>query len=368
MARRWTREHEDQVKRILALMSREATPFTDMSPEAVKARRQQGFAAWFRTYLPHWALCEDAPFHAAADARRNQLGIPVCECWARGTAKTTRYSITDPLYDICNEVVLWRHTGDGSLRYEPAWWGEEQSAVGSRQSAAGGWERVARLDFIILGAKTLDAAAAKADIIRLELKHNARLRCDYGDAIAPSTGDDQETDFEANGCRVRCIGTGQSLRSAVHNGHRPQKFIGDDLEDKRIARSREQEEKLRDWLMGDVFPALEGAGQEAVFRNLCNMYGRHCLAKFFEAQAAESDEQGRPLAEYHVTPLLTDEGETAWPARYTTAQVKRAMAIIGSVLARSEYLCKVADELAPFQPKWFRTFDVRTFEEQQVAA
>ena len=357
MARRWTKEHDDQVKRILALMSREATPFPDMSREAVEARQRQPFAEWFRTYMPHWALCDDAPFHAAADARRNTVGIPLCECWARGTAKTTRYSIADILFDVCNEVVLWRHEATGELRYEPAWWGAGDA----------GLIRVARLDFIILGAKTLDAAAAKADIVRLELKHNPRLRADYGDGIAPSTGDDEEIDFVANGCRVRCLGTGQSLRSAVHNGHRPQKFVGDDLEDKRIARSREQEDKLRDWLMGDVYPALEGAGQEAVFRNLCNMYGRHCLAKYFEAQAAETDEQGRALAEYHVTPLLTDDDESAWLARYSTEQVKRAMAIVGSVLARSEYLCKVADELAPFKPEWFKVYDRRTFEEHQVA-
>ncbi len=319
MPRRWTREHEDACKRIMALMSREATPFADMSREAVAARKALPFAEWCHTYLPHWFSCDDAPFHEEADARRNHRGIPMCDCWARGTAKTTRYSIADPLHRIVNRTD----------------------------------------QFGVLGAKTVDAAAEKANMIRMELKHNARLRADYGN-VEPTETSDAEDDFVACGVRLRCLGTGQSLRGAVHNGHRVQFFIGDDLEDKQIARSRDREQKLWDWLMADVYPALEGAGQEAVFRNLCNMYGRHCLAVRFKAMADERDKAGRPLATYRNYPILDEAGESAWPARYTTDQVKRAMAIIGTRLARTEYLCLVADDEAPYQPDWFKPFDVRT--------
>lgn len=319
MARRWTKEHEAALARILASMRRQATAFADTSREAVEERRSRPFASWCHTYLPHWFEREDAPFHEAADARRNIVGLPTCECWARGTAKTTRYSIADVLFDILNR------------------------------------ERC----FIILGAKTLDSAAEKANIIRQELKHNARLSADYGD-VEPEAVSDAEDDFTALGCRVRCLGTGQSLRGAVHAGHRPQKFIGDDLEDKTISRSREREQKLWDWLMGDVYPALEGAGQEAVFRNLCNMYGRHCLAVRFRQMAGERDAKGRPLAAFYSYPLIGDDGESAWPGRYSTDAVKRAMAIIGTSLARTEYLCLMADDEAPYQPDWFKPFDSRT--------
>jgi len=328
MARRWTREYEQRVKDILASMSREAMPFDDMSAEAVSARKALPFAEWCHTYLPHWFVVADAPFHIEADARRDFRGIPMCDCWARGTAKTTRYSIGDPLHRILNGTDC----------------------------------------FGVLGAKTVDSAAEKSDMIRVELKHNLRLRADYGESIAPSTGDDEEVDWIACGCRVRCLGTGQSLRGAVHNGHRPQFFIGDDLEDKRIARSRDQEQKLWDWLMGDVYPALEGQGQDAVFRNLCNMYGRHCLAIRFKAMADQVDAQGRALAIYRNHPILDDDGESAWPARYTTDQVKRAMAIIGTRLARTEYLCLMADDEAPYQPDWFKSFDTRLLTAEQIGA
>jgi len=75
--------------------------------------------------------------------------------------------------------------------------------------------------------------------------------------------------------------------------------------------------------------------------------------------ANERDAAGRPLAAYRNYPLIGEDGESAWPARYSTAQVKRAMAIIGTSLARTEYLCLMADEEAPYQPDWFKTFDSR---------
>jgi len=84
MARRWTREHEEAKNRILALMSREAMPFADRSPQAVAARKAMPFAEWCHTYLPHWFSVADAPFHEEADARRNVRGLPMCDCWARG--------------------------------------------------------------------------------------------------------------------------------------------------------------------------------------------------------------------------------------------------------------------------------------------
>ena len=88
MARRWSREHEERVQRILALMRREARPFEDMSSEAQEARRSAPFAEWCHTYLPHWFRCADAPWHAEADALRNEAGLPTFWCWARGTGKS----------------------------------------------------------------------------------------------------------------------------------------------------------------------------------------------------------------------------------------------------------------------------------------
>ena len=222
MARQWTREHEARRQRILARMQRQATASEDMSPAAVAARKALPFSEWCHEYLPHWFEAGDAPFHEPADARRNDTGLWLAECWGSGAGKTTRYVIADVLHDICNPVYRWTDRDTGK-----SWYASEVEVGDDYKQLTRGH----RLIFEILGARTEDAAAEKGDIIRFELKNKPRIRADYGDAVTPRLGNDEETDFTANAVRVLARGIGQSLRGQLHNGRRPQKFVGDDLED-----------------------------------------------------------------------------------------------------------------------------------------
>lgn len=324
MAREWTRAHEERMGEILRLMSREATPFADTSIEARERRKALPFAEKLRTYFPHWIRVEDATFHAEADARRNQGGMPTVDCWFRGSGKTTRYVILGTVIDVVDREFT----------------------------------------SIVFGAKTEDAAAEKANIVRTELRHNQRLRADYGDDIEPVLGNDEETDWTACGCRLTCFGTGQSVRGALSaSGYRPQCFRGDDLDDLRINRSREQQDKLWDWLWADVYPALDEPAGSSVFHVVCNMYNRTSLAARARDRAGQTDAEGRPLCEFHRYPALDETSESTWPERYSTAAIKRAMAVAGPARARTEYLCQVASEDNPFQPDWIKSFDSRQLRE-----
>jgi len=329
VARRWTPAQEEKFAKILAEMSKEAKPFADMSPEAVAARKRLPFAERLATYFPHWIRCGDAEFHTEADNRRNRGGMPTVDCWFRGSGKTTRYVILGTVLDIVDR----------------------------------------RFTSIVLGGKTEDAAAEKANIIRNELRFNRRLKADYGEDIAPVLGNDEETDWTACGSRVTCFGTGQSVRGALSSsGFRPQCFRGDDLDDLRVNRSRQQQDKLWDWLWGDVYPALDDPAGESVFHVVCNMYGRNCLANRARQRAAETDDTGRALCEFHRYVALGEDGETTWPQRYSTEAIRRAMAIVGPARARTEYQCLVADEEAPFLPDWFKAYDSRALTPEQIGA
>jgi len=312
---RWTREHETKVQEIMALLTREAVPFDDMSRRARKRRRNQPFAAWARTYLPHYFSCPDAPFHALADEAVEERGIPVIMCWARGYGKSVRYNLARTLWRICQRD----------------------------------WH------FVIVGARSEDVAAENMHFIRVELEHNARISADYGEAVAKVRGPDE--DWIALDTRVWARGIGQSPKGARYRQYRPDAFVGDDLEDDIIARNPRTLEKLWEWLMASVWPALEGAGTNAHFILLCTPYGRGSIAARAKEMAEKADEQGRPLARYFEYPALDADGESAWPARYSTAQIQRAAAIMGSRLFRREMLCKIDTEDAPFRPEWIRSFD-----------
>jgi hypothetical protein len=336
-------------------MSREASAFADSSPEASEARRSLPFAEWCHLYLPHWFSCDDAPCHAEADERRNTVGTILAEDWAREMAKTTRYSIADVLYDVCNETQVCR-LASGEFILLP------KRDVPRRAGVASSVPLV----FILLLAASHDKAAERMDLIRTELRHNARLRADYGDRIEPSLGSDAEDDWTANGVCVRGFGTGESLRSQLYNGHRPQKAVADDLENNVIARNQDREQALRDWVLKDVYPALEGGGQQAVFRILLNHFGRHCLAAYLRGRAEEKFE-GQALVIYVRNPRRDEEGNSTWRARHSDLATRRLAAIIGPSRARTELDCLDDDEGAKFHVEWIKTFHVALLEPAQRA-
>ena len=349
MSRKWTKAHDALVKSILAEMQREARPFADSSPEAVAARKALPFDAWIHAYFPHYTSCESSPMHLMADEILEEKGIPIAEFWFRGAGKTTR-----ALLRRVRRIV----------------------------------ERQAH--FIIVGGQTEENAAEKLDLIKLELVNNPRLRQDYGDSIGPRGGCDTDTDWIAVETRLLARGTGQSCRGLLHGPHRPDDFLGDDLEDDVLARNPQREKHLWEWLFGNVFPALAVSTAEAQrtrrtnsssdnsalgdlrvsavnggswMEILLNNYGtRHGLKARFQEGAGQRDPTGRPLWRY-IEYLAEDEtGESAWPERFPTAVLRRMSAIMGRALYGREMLGKSSSDDAVFRPDWVRDFRAADFD------
>ena len=365
MTHKWTKAHHALHAKTLAAIRREARPFADTSPEAAAARRALPFDEWMHAYFPHYASCESSPLHRAADEIVEEKGIPVAEFWFRGAGKTTR-----ALIRRIRRIV----------------------------------ERQAH--FIIIGGQTEENAAEKLDLIKLELVHNLRLRQDYssecglrsaecgvnGNPLAPRSGDNSDTDWIAVETRLLARGTGQSCRGLLHGPHRPDDFLGDDLEDDFLARNPQREKHLWEWLFGNVFPALAVEGPHSTRRRgghgerkseisnqkseitnhpssgswieiLLNNYGtRHGLKARFQEAAGQRDPSGRPLCRY-IEYLAEDErGESAWPERFPTAALRRMSAIMGRSLYGREMLGKSYSEDEVFRPEWVRDFRAADFD------
>lgn len=314
--RKWTKSHELQVKRILEAMTVEARPFADMSPEAVAARKALPFTQWLPTYIPHYVPCPPAPMHLEADRLIWELGCPIFLKWGRMTGKTTRYSRGATLYSVCNKVDR----------------------------------------FIIQGGKTEDVAVDQLDFVRMELMHNVRIRADYGQTVLPSGSDE---DYIANTVRLLARGTGQTCRSQLHGPSRPTRFNGDDLEDDEIARSKDREEFLWEWLFGDVWGALEGLGTQAAMPLLLNTFGRYSLGAKAAERAKVVDKAGRPVAILKVYGWEDSEGQSRWPERMSTESLRRSEAISGTRLYRKEMLCIDDDSSAKIKPEWINAFSVK---------
>lgn len=322
MAKRWTREHDARMKRILETMRTEARPFADDSDEAKAARRALPFDAWCGTYLPHYFSAASAPAHLTADELVEERGMPVYMCWSRGFGKSTRYSLAKPLHWILHRE---RH-------------------------------------FIIFGGRSEDVAADKMEFVKLELKENPRIRQDYGDDLAPRSGEDEASGWVANG--VRCWARGvpqQSPRGQRHRQHRPDAFLGDDMDDNAVSRNPQRVDALMDWVDMALMPALEGAGSGATCAILGTMYGRGCMMSRAAIKTKEKDPAGRPLCRQVVFAAVDENGRTNWPERWPQAALDRAHAVMGTRAFRREMRCIEDDESAAFRAEWIRTFDAATF-------
>jgi hypothetical protein len=324
--RKWTKVHEQQRAKILEKMQLQARPFEDCSPAATAARKALPFDEWLHTYCPHYATKPSSALHLAADLLCDEPGMPLAAYWFRGAGKTTR-ALLRRVKRIAEKKI---HFG------------------------------------LVLGL-TEDNAVEKLDLIQLELCNNERIRQDYGANLGPQIGANEENDWIAHGVRMLARGVGQSCRGLLHGPHRPDDVLGDDLEDDLIARNPKRMRYLWDWLFGNVFPALKGAGIDAYTEILLNNYGtRYCLKRRFQEAAQKVDSEGRPICRYVEFLAEDEEGKTTWPELYPQGKLQRMRAIMGERLYRREMLGKDEDDENAFRSQWIRTFKASEFDRSQA--
>ncbi|MCR8843092.1 phage terminase large subunit [Paenibacillus sp. SC116] len=133
--------------------------------------------------------------------------------------------------------------------------------------------RKRRYEIII--SETPAVSSGNLDWIALQLKHNAKLRRDFGPLLSPKQQEnpkDNSSEFIAwepqeNGTqklltKVEAASTGQALRGRNWNGTRPDLLVCDDLEDvKSNAATPELRKKLRDWFAQTVIPLGDPKGK-----------------------------------------------------------------------------------------------------------
>lgn len=127
----------------------------------------------------------------------------------------------------------------------------------------------------IIISETPAVSAGNIDWISLQLKHNVKLRNDFGPLLSVKQQEnpkDNSTEFiawEPGGrmlTRIEAASTGQALRGRNWNGVRPDFIICDDLEDiKSNAATPELRQKMRDWFAQTVVPLGDPKGKRTAF-------------------------------------------------------------------------------------------------------
>lgn len=118
-----------------------------------------------------------------------------------------------------------------------------------------------RKHYAMIGMDAFDQAAIMLEAIKAELEANPRLAMDYPDACGAGRVWQAGVIVTANGRKVEAVGSGKRIRGRRHGPHRPDLFVGDDLENDENVRTPEQRDKLQAWLTRAVLQ-LGGAGEK----------------------------------------------------------------------------------------------------------
>lgn len=207
--------------------------------------------------------------------------------------------------------------------------------------------------FIVLISATMEDAKLSYAYVKSQLESNELLRTIYGNLVPDINPFKRRkwTDrhFETeNGivCIARGAGKGRGLNI---RGRRPSKILIDDLEDDQSVRSRQQRQRLEDWLKRVVIPSLDR--KRGRVKMIGTVLHYDCLVlKMFKQwggikRAAIENEEGKP--DINGTPIFFSMEELL--------EIKKE---IGSFGFSQEYMNEPAsDEHSDIKLAWIRRID-----------
>lgn len=207
--------------------------------------------------------------------------------------------------------------------------------------------------FVLIVSQTQSQARQMMANIRMELEKNDLLKSDIGPFQESSDEWGSSSivlaDFNA---RITIASTEQSIRGLKHGRHRPDLIICDDIEDLNSVKTRDGRDKAYSWFTSELLPVGDLKTKIVVVGNLLHEDSLLMRLKSdFEAHKLD----GR----FHQFPLISDDGEIAWQAKFPTMfEVENLKRRIGSESAWSrEYLLKIiSDEGRIIHPQWIQYY------------
>lgn len=201
----------------------------DPDPAASLARRERAwnnFEFFARTYFPHYVKKANSRLHdylykrlpEIADSDRSETDDIAAP---RGEAKST---ITSQIF------VIW-------------------VTVTERK-----W-------YSMIGMDAFDQSALMLEAIKAELEANPRLLMDFPEATGAGRVWQAGVIVTRNDRKIEAVGSGKRIRGRRHGPHRPDLFVGDDLENDENVKTPEQRDKLQSWITKAVLK-LGGAGEK----------------------------------------------------------------------------------------------------------
>jgi len=131
--------------------------------------------------------------------------------------------------------------------------GEAKSTLGTQLGTI--WLVVTqRKHFIPLVMDALSQAATMLEAVKVELESNPRLQMDYPELTGAGRVWNAGVIVTRGNVKVQAFGSGTRMRGLRHGPYRPDMVFLDDIENDENVRSKEQRDKVEDWVTKVVLP------------------------------------------------------------------------------------------------------------------
>jgi len=245
---------------------------------------------FFRTYLPHYFINDEAPFHHDLHREANKPGINALAA-PRGSAKSTLETTAETLRRAVFNIT----------------------------------------PFQIVVKENREAAIEEVAAIQFELEENPRIKADFGSL--KKYGDWEDGDFiTTKGCRVLALGIGQQIRGKKHRQHRPGRIVIDDPEKDKHVKNPRLVKEFVEWVLGAAFPSLDPDGGILTWLGTM-MSKRGGLALLMKNELINS----------RIWRAI-ENGQSYWESRFPLSKLREIRELVKSSIWRKEYMNDPGDD------------------------
>ena len=205
--------------------------------------------------------------------------------------------------------------------------------------------------FIVLCMQTYEKAELAVWRVLLELQYNRRIINDFGMLVSK---DAPHGDFTTNlinyrktMTRLYAMGAGQSARGLINAQHRPDLFIGDDLESRESARNPKRAAKLLDLVLSDYLRCMCAdrwtfiiIGTIICIDSMLDQLMRNENFNRLKHRAIETDDAGNE--------------RSTWNEMLSLAKLRLLRLTMGPTKFAAEMQNEPQEEEGTFKQSWFR--------------
>ena len=313
---------------VAASISQRDKPFSDSSESAIAARKSAARnSIWemARLYFPEYVCDDPAAFHPRWEHISRTTGEPVLIEAFRGAGKSTFFTFLDPIH-----AMLF-----------------------------------GRSRFMLFSSYTWDKSVIFSGRLFMELKYNQLIKADFGDLI------DRGVDHKAAGhfevritdsrakVTAQAVSIGQDPRGLVAGPHRPDYARLDDIQSRRLAKSRKNVENTVQWITLDLVPAMAADYSMVIAATAVN--NRDAVTELRKGSETRS-----PLRSHRFA-ALTAKGKPRWPARFPNRRLAKLRGSMGAREFFQEYLLKPLGNDDGVQESWLTNYQIEDIAAKEYA-